>query len=89
MKGMLHTKPRVLPKEALVPKENLVAPPSHFTHRLKARTPFRYEGTGKPDGHLAAGTRVAVESQDDGARWRVVDERGLRVAVPSSCLEKI
>jgi hypothetical protein len=88
---MLHTKPRVLRKQALVPKENLVAPPSRFTHRLKARTPFRYKttGTGKPDGHLSAGTRVCVEDEPRGARCCVVDEHGVRVAVPVSSLEKL
>jgi hypothetical protein len=89
---MLHTKPRVLRNEALVPKENLVAPPARFTHRLKARTPFRYDATrsGKPDGHLSAGTRVCVEGEADaGARCCVVDEHGVRVAVPASSLEKL
>ena len=90
MKGMLPTKPKVLPKQALVPPENLVAPPTLVTHRIKAKTPFRYQATsaGKPDGHLAAGTRVAVETEDSG-RCCVVDERGLRVAVAASALEKL
>jgi hypothetical protein len=58
---------------------------------LKAKTPFRYDvkATGKPDGHLSAGTRVAIESQEHGERCCVVDEHGLRVAVPSSSLQKI
>jgi hypothetical protein len=90
MKGILPTKPKVLPEQALVPPENVVAPPEHLTHRVKAKTPFRYKATaGKADGHLVAGTRVAIESKAGGVRCRVVDERGLRVTVPRGALEKL
>jgi len=90
MKGILPTKPKVLPEQALVPAENVVAPPERLTHRIKARTPFRYKATaGKPDGHLVAGTRVAIESKARGVRCCVVDERGLRVTVASAALEKL
>ena len=90
MKGILPTKPKVLPEQALVPPENVVAPPEHLTHRIRARTPFRYKATaGKPDGHLVAGTRVAIDSKAGGVRCCVVDERGLRVTVASAALEKL
>jgi hypothetical protein len=82
--------PQVLEDDALVPRDNLVSRPALFTHAVKRETAYRYaDGRGASDGHLAAGTRVALVDRGAAGRCRVIDARGLRVYVACSALRAI
>ena len=91
--GFIRPEAKVLPKESLVPAENLITPPpNRFTHETIARTPFSYTGTrqgSSGDGSLAAGTKVVLLRTDDDGRAGVVDANGLYVLVPTSSLRSL
>ena len=95
--GFIRPEAKVLPKESLVPAENLISPPpNRFTHETVARTSFSYAGArggalgeGKGDGSLAEGTKVVLLRSDDDGRAGVVDGSGLYVLVPASSLRPL
>jgi hypothetical protein len=95
--GFIRPEAKVLPKESLVPAENLVRPPpNRFTHETVARTSFSYAGTrgrapdeGQGDGSLAEGTKVVLLRTDDDGRAGVVDGSGLYVLVAASSLRPL
>jgi hypothetical protein len=72
----------VLADNSVIPATHLIQPPpNHFTHVLSVDEPYRFDTTtGPSDGYLASGTQVLLVSED-GAKARVVDERGLYVEV--------
>jgi hypothetical protein len=91
--GFIRPEAKILPRESLVPAENLVRPPpNRFTHETVARTPFSYAGTRGPtpgDGSLAEGTKVVLLRTDDDGRAGVVDGSGLYVLVAASSLRPL
>jgi hypothetical protein len=91
--GFIRPEAKVLPKESLVPAENLITPPpNQFTHETVARTPFSYAGTHRAapgDGSLAEGTKVVLLRSDDDGRAGVVDGSGLYVLVAASSLRPL
>jgi hypothetical protein len=87
VKGIQRPKMFVLPETAHVPSENLVEPPTRFTHALTADQPCYYSrGQSKPAGTLTAGTRVALISSDE-TECQVVDPRGLSLFTACAGLE--
>lgn len=92
MKNMIRPKREVLPDSALVPNRNLVPPPTRFTHRVKADTPFYFRKPGtkskpaKSDGTLSGLTSVRLLTHDGGTYCRVADAQGLKVTVAFSAL---
>ena len=94
--GFIRPEAKVLPKESLVPAENLITPPpNRFTHETVARTPFSYAATragasgASGDGSLAEGTKVVLLRTDDEGHAGVVDASGLYVLVPTSSLRPL
>ena len=87
--------PSVLESSALVPAENMGEPPGRFSHEVVAETPYWYSGVHgeRPDGFLLAGSPVLLvgdeEAADGSAQCRVVDSRGLSVAVRSEALRPL
>ena len=76
---MLRPRQRVLDEKAIVPADNLAAPPKTFTHALRKTQAYYYEpGSDSPDGSFAAGTRVKLLDDDGELAW-VVSAEGLRV----------
>jgi hypothetical protein len=78
----------VLADDSVVPPAHLVQPPpNHFTHVLSVDEPYRFDTTtnGSSDGYLAGGAPVLLVSED-GAKARVIDERGLYVEVRKASL---
>jgi len=92
MKGFIRPKAEVLPESALVPEKNQVNPPSRITHTTVGILPYYYEqptsAATKPDGQLAAGTRVAT-SAPRGAWCRVITEKGLAIFVQGDGLKEL
>jgi hypothetical protein len=95
MTGFKHTTPSVLGDDALIPPANLVSPPpqDELTHGLSSSAPYWFAfdappGT-PPDGALPDGTKVRVLGDGHGAQCRVVDGRGLYVAVERAALRPL
>ena len=79
MERMLRPTVVVVPKSALVPRDNHVQPPpNQFTHAVRERQPFYYGArtTTRPDGQFAKGTQVVLMVYDRGRMCRVVDGQG-------------
>jgi hypothetical protein len=89
--GVLRPERVVLGADALIPDDNLVRPPPRrFTHELTVDEAYRFDrsGSGRPNGVLAAGTRVVVARP--GEQWsRVIDDRGLAVDVRTGSLRRL
>lgn len=93
MKGIIRPEARVLPDSALIPERNLISPPpNQFTHEVARPLPFYFADARQspsPDGHLPAGTKVALLSYDGGEYCRVADGQGLYVEVEHSGLTRL
>lgn len=79
MEKMLRPAAVVVPKSALVPRDNHVQPsPNQFTHAVRERQPFYYGArkSKRPDGQFAKGTKVVLMVYDRGKMCRVVDGQG-------------
>lgn len=82
MDRMLRPKATVLPESAVVPEQNLVQPPTEFTHEVIAEQPYYYgapQQSAPPDGKFSAGTKVKLSVHKSGPYCEVIDGRGLRV----------
>jgi hypothetical protein len=93
MEGFIRPTAAVLAEEAMVPPENLISPaPNQFTHELARRAPYYFTSARQaktPDGHFAAGTKVALLVYDGGDFCRVVDGQGLYVEIAYDDLKKL
>jgi hypothetical protein len=93
MEGIIRPESNVLPESSLIPAQNLISPPpNQFTHELERWLPFFYTTEGlshAPDGHLPAGTKVALLVDDGGGHCRVVDGQGLYVEVEHAGLKRL
>jgi hypothetical protein len=89
------TRPKatVLPDEAIVPDKNLISPPpNQFTHELLHAEPYYYNDPqqGKAaDGEFEEKTKVVLLRYDGGSYCRVVDGRGLYVALSFASLKPL
>lgn len=93
MDRFIRPKATVVPESAMIPPENLIAPPpTEFTHELKVDQPYYYSKT-RPrqaaDGRFSAGTLVVLLAHDGGRMCRVADARGLSVETSYSGLRKL
>jgi hypothetical protein len=92
MDHIRRPKATVLSDSAVVPEQNLQPPPSRFTHEIIAEQPYYYIGpqqAAPPDGKLAAGTKVKLQSHDGGSFCQIVDARGLCVTTAFSGLKPL
>ena len=82
----------VLPDSALVPDENILSPPTHFTHVVKAAQPYHYalnSQSSAPDGILQPRERVLLFEHDGGEHCRVVTSNGVCVTTDFGGLRKV
>jgi hypothetical protein len=92
MENIIRPTPKVLPDSALVPEENRVSPPDHFTHEVTLAQPFYFQtptGGAVPSGEIPPGTKVALERRAGAKLCWVVDGRGLRVATAYDTLKPL
>lgn len=93
MENFIEPKAIVLPEEANVPDENLIAPPpNRFTHRLKKTQPYYFYGAQQampPNGEFPVGTKVVLMIFDGGGYCRVVDVQGLYAETEFDGLEEL
>ena len=79
MERMFRPAVVVVPKSAVVPRDNHVQPPpNQFTHAVREPQPFYYGArkSKRPDGQFEKGTKVVLMVYDGGKMCRVVDGLG-------------
>jgi hypothetical protein len=93
MKGVLPTRPAVLPNDALEPMHSVVPAPNRFTHVAIADAPYYFAAPASDaapaDGHFDAGSRVVLLVHDGGAYCRVVDAHGIYAETRFDLLRKL
>jgi hypothetical protein len=91
--GFIRPKPSILPEDALVPAQNVIAPPpNQFTHVVTQRQPFYFTHAAQsvaPDGEFASGAKVVLLVFEGGDFCRVADEEGLYVETAYAGLRRL